>query len=206
MANLSDFLNLLRPELRGCPDFTIKAHLLRILRDFCAQTWIWEDWQKETKDGDGDTHTVSVDADRELVIVPRVWSEDWDLKPSEFTFPGQDAGYSDYEVSRSFQFDPPDTIRFLFTVADGDVFYPQVVYQPTTDATEFPDFILKYHEDGLSAGTKSRLMMQPGQNWSNPELGQYYQRIYDREVGRAKILKQRQYTATPLRVQPKKFI
>ncbi len=207
MAKFTDLLPLARPELPGCPDFTMETYANRVVREFCARTQIWTDWLEEWTVPDHDTYHPPVFGKKQIVSVPFLWMDGRRLLGNSQDFPGtQDGNDSPDRSNTSFAFFPPDTIRLYFIPSQEKHFFVRVVFQPTTDATEFPDSIFQLYEDGLVAGLKARLMMQAKQDWSNPELSQYYQRVFNSEVDRAKIHKNKQHTSGPLKVKPQSFV
>lgn len=48
--------------------------------------------------------------------------------------------------------------------------------------------------DALTYHARMSLCLKPGKPWSNPKLGAYFQSLYDREVGRAKVEVERRFT------------
>ena len=38
MVSLNEYLDLIRPQTKGCPDAVLRKHVLIVLRDVCKQT------------------------------------------------------------------------------------------------------------------------------------------------------------------------
>lgn len=66
------------------------------------------------------------------------------------------------------------------TILDAFIF--EVSLRPTATSTYIDDNFLAEHGNGIVNGALSRLLSQPGQSWSNPQLAGYYEGMYQEDI------------------------
>lgn len=89
--------------------------------------------------------------------------------------------------------------------APGAVVKVSGFLKPDLGATEAPDFVLREHRELIADGALARLLLIPGQAWSNPQLGAYHEGRWQQQLDHilARFLQGQQ--RAPLRTRPQYF-
>jgi hypothetical protein len=197
-----------RPEVdyyvkKASDDTTfIDAQILRTIRDFCKETWIWRivltaidvveddfDYTLTIPDTDGKAELHFIDwvkykedgaDDDQYAYLDPINIETEEVPTST----GISAGYVYGEGAslQVFWVDPDDTlqVRPIPTAAaagTGNMLVKTIV-MPDFTATKVPDFIYKDWLELISWGTAARIMRMAAKKWYNPELAEYYSSQY----------------------------
>ncbi len=72
-----------------------------------------------------------------------------------------------------------ETIRLALTPELADTLTLRVALKPTQDTKTLPDFLFNDHLEAIRAGTLARMLLQPGKDWSDPQLGTHYRALYE---------------------------
>lgn len=179
MKLLSDFHNLLLPELPGCSTGMVDLHLVLWAREFCSTTHAWAgDFDAITTVADQAAYDLgSPETQSEAVKVIRLTLDDELLYDARWNHDSQ-GDAPKYDAA-----DPPFSMSesgTVLTLLEDDV--PTAagtmeVYgsmRPKTTATHLPDLFLNEYAEALRMGMLSRLMVMPKKPWSNPELAAFY--------------------------------
>jgi hypothetical protein len=192
--NTSDLIHFLAPELPGCPDAVIKQHLVQAAIEFCTETLAWQEIQEPTIVVDRQ-NLLDVDAPRDarIVTVRDIWANSRKLRPVTMaqlfeaipnwqTAQGSEPTYynasADWRSISIFPI-PVEANRAKLTM--------RVAYTPTLTATTLPDEICTKYLDGLTGGTKARLMVMPGKTWTNTQMAIVYRTQFTDQMLKAKI-------------------
>jgi len=89
-----------------------------------------------------------------------------------------------------------------------DALYPLVVTsvcQPTIDADSLDADMIIDWRNGITSGALWRLMLLPGQEWSNPAMAEYHRAEFFKIIGEARVSSVRGNTSGPLRADYQSF-
>lgn len=193
----------------------VDAQILRVLRDFCKETWIWREVLTaiDVVEDDYDyTLTMpTADGASELWFIDWVkYKEDGNdddqysyLRPINIeteevlSSTGLSAGYvygsgSSPEV---FWVDPDDTLQIRpipdSTAAGTANMLVKVILMPTLAAVKVPDYIYNDWLEVIAWGAAARIMTMAAKKWYNPELSEYYNSKY--KIARTREAKQQRW-------------
>ncbi|MFW6177354.1 MAG: hypothetical protein ACOC43_03205 [Desulfohalobiaceae bacterium] len=189
MAHYEDIFSMIMPEVPGCPAPLAIQNLRQAAREFCQQTWIWQDTVPFEIEADYREAYVSVPRDGRLVAV-RYLLED-----------GQELDVPDKLMIKTKR----DPVEFEHEPEKSKNLQARVVLQPREDSKECPDWLVADHAEAIASGAKRRLMLMPGKDWSNPDLAKVHYQEFRREVARARVAISKGYSEKSLRVQPRSF-
>lgn len=195
MAQATTFtglLNLLLPEVPGCPNVLALQHLQQAARKFCEQSEAWrEKLPAIDLVAEDVTYTLTPSYDCEIRRVLEVW-----IRTEEDVDNDNDGTLQKYD---KYEFEPEgsvltldDTIEPQEAVTDGLVVKVVLVPYLVTDVDSLatqggisPTF-LNYWAETILAFAKYSLMRLPKKEWSNPQLAVMYLNDYKAGVSRAK--------------------
>lgn len=183
--NIEDLYPYLLPEVPDCPDETLRHAVVLTAIDFCKETQAWNEIADAvtlvdgTADYDIDYPTGSVAA-----TVLGVWCDGKEMRPA--TQSVLDDNMPDWRTATSnrpiYYNAPADwgSIRVYPTPAEsrGATLTLRGVFIPKLSATALPNFMAEQFLDCLLAGTKSRLMLQPRQKWTDAQLAMAHKQTY----------------------------
>ena len=81
----------------------------------------------------------------------------------------------------------------------------RVSWAPSVDSVTFDSDLMDRYQDALTSGAKFRLMRQPKQPWTNPQLALYYEQLHTTEIGKARIDQMHDMTVSSLSITPRSF-
>ena len=186
---LDDFFAYVLPEVIGCPDPLVRNTIRLTAIDFCNRTHAWTEMSDPITLVDGTRdYTLVAPADAWAQTVRDVWLGSRRLKPVSMaqlqewmpdwqTAAASEPVYYNMAVERGVLsvFPTPANVS-------DQVLVVRTVFVPTSSATTLPNFLGQDQLETIAAGAKGRLMLMPGQVWSNPELGAYYKQQFDAAV------------------------
>jgi hypothetical protein len=96
------------------------------------------------------------------------------------------------------------------TFLSGDVFQRmslsvKVALRPTLEATNVESQFFKEYRLQVAAGAKSALMLMKNKPWSDPSMGDYYQGVFEKGTGRARVSAIKSRGNKSLRVKTRTF-
>ena len=176
MATLEDFLPDVQPYCPGVPIPTAERAVLHALREFCTISAYWREDQTFTTvtgaSGTGEyTVTLAAGSDMASLLIPithknnpvylknEVWltenhAKDWRTRT------GEQAKYFTMSAPTIVRLVPYPTIAVV-----GDLRITKILW-PTLTSPLIDDIVLDYAEE-ISKGASARLMMMPGQQWTD---------------------------------------
>lgn len=186
MKAISTLDTLIRPEIPDAPDFIIERHALRVLRDFCAVTHIWQETLVAVTASEGD--------------------EDCELEPDY----GEAHAVLSIDVDSydpdKITFSPPSTLVFDAALEDDISMDVKVALKPGLTDTTVPDWLIEKYEVYLVAGVLARMMLQMNQSWSNPQLSAVYANQYRSGIAKANAHRLKEHAFKNLRVAQRAWI
>ena len=179
----------LLPDVPGCPEVLAKHELLRAAQAFFQNTTAWRTNEAPRPVTAGTAELLAQPAGDGLdrVRIDAVW---YDGKRMEPIAPETlDTQYHD-----DWQNHTGTPTQYL-QVAHGVIrLYPvplvdavdglklRLIVMPSDTSTGLPDDMAFRFRDAILVGAKSRLMLNVGKSWSNPELSIVYGRAFDSMV------------------------
>ncbi len=206
MSALTDFYDLLMPELPGCTTAMVDLHLREVARDFCRSTGVWRQALTAINTvANQSTYTVAAPANSELVRIISItvngiflWA---DTDTPDTSKPPK--------YARS---EPPFTLSAdlaTLTLKADEVPAGAVVgglaltgvLSPTAATSVIPDFIKAQYSDAIRFGVLSRMMVMGKKPWTDRELAVNYMTRWTSEKSFATVKAQTGTTRAPLRVK-----
>jgi hypothetical protein len=190
-TTFTGLLNLLLPDVPGCPNVLAIQHLQQAARKFCEKTEAWRETLPAIDLVAEDvTYTLTPSYDCEIRRILEVW-----IRSEEDVDDGLDGTLQAYD---KYEYEPEgsvltldDTIEPQEAVTDGlvvkVVLVPYLVTDVDSDAVQggiSPTF-LNYWAEPILAYAKYSLMLMPKKTWSNPQLATVFLNDYNTGVSRA---------------------
>lgn len=165
MIPLEAFYPLVLPFAPECPLPFVDFHLVMTAREICERTHTWRTVDSFTSSG-GESENAAILPNSAVHSFEFVLFEGTELcalqhrVAHDFSGSGTPIGYTQDNVNR-LSLVPP---------AIGNV-QVSVILKPSVDADSLPDFLLDTYAQEMADGTIARVLMLPGQTWSNPNTG-----------------------------------
>lgn len=209
---VDDFLRFVTPDVPGCPDDLVAQAVMFTANRFCIETQCIDVISDpvELEEGVQD-YSMDIMPGMQAITIKSVWSPTRELTPvtmSELNrlIPNwQSAANSDpsfYNMVKGFG---TLTVYPIPAAPLGAPLTFHAVYAPTQFGNIVPDLLVNFYLDTIAAGAKARLMITPGQTWSNPQLAMANQSLYDAGVVSAKIDVMHNRVPGSIRVRPLRF-
>lgn len=185
MSAIDRFLPEVRPYAPGVPDVTAYKNLRLAAIEFCERTRLWrfEDTYDVTA---SDCEQVSTPAGSVLHDIEVVMFDGRELRP---------VGTRDLDrLSPGWRTDDPiqsgmpefvtqieqNTIRIVPALAGS--LYLCLRLKPSQDTMDLPDFLLGEYRECIGWGALGRLLMLPGQSYTNPDMAAFYMSRFNTKV------------------------
>lgn len=209
---LDDFFPYVLPEVMGCPDPVLRNAVRMSVIEFCNASQAWsvisdplaleegvQDYEIETPVGAyaQTVRDVWMGSTRLQAITMAALQE---VLPNWQTAQGSEPIYYNQAQERG-------SIRVfpIPTNVHGQELVMRVVFQPTLTTNTVPDWLGQDQMETIAAGAKYRLLLIPGQAWSNPNLGAYYKSQFDNSVTNARIEEAHERVPGSITVSPRSF-
>lgn len=206
MSALSDYYDLLLPELPGCLPSMVDLQLREVAREFCEKTSIWrEDLTAIDLVAGQAAYAVASPSVSAMVRVVSLTVADVLLWKDRQVKEGDDE--PKYNPS-----EPPFTLSAdltTLTLATDEVPTASLVgglvitaaLKPTAAAANLPDFLRSQWSDAIRAGVLSRLMVMGRKPWTDRELAGIYASTWNTQLNKAANQGQVGNTRKQLRVR-----
>lgn len=185
MSALDNFLTKVRPWAPGVSDAVAYDAIRSAAIEFCERTRLWryEDTYPISATDTGeifapvgavmhDIEAIEFDG-RKLRPITTV---DLDEKVPRWrteSVTGLPEWYTQVEQN-AIRIVPPQ---------DGNI-YICARLKPDQQTTELPDFLEREYREVIGWGALGRLLMIPGQSFSNPDMAQYYKSMFEQKIDR----------------------
>lgn len=187
--DFSDFSlieQLVIPELAGITRATVNENIAMIFSQFCKDSQSFRELLSIPVNVNSSQYDLYSPHDGAVII--GIFHVDHD---------GVELKKGDY-IQRSFS-----VIELIENPNAGDLKVGVVLKTlPTYQAG--PTAIIDRYSDVLASGVKARLMLMPDKPWSNPQLGGYYQDLYDRGLLEANADVRNEFSVTRSNRSPRK--
>lgn len=217
MKSLDLFVPWIAPNAYGAPEPLIKQQLLDAAIEFCTETNIVQTVEVQDVLADEPRYDVIAPTQQELSTVMDVFYWDVRLKaaPADHVESGAAlrAGVDTVVDSRTgtpeayYQITPSDTAIYLWPVPDRPAVGALAVrasFEPSRSATSLDDKLYSYVQT-LAYGTLARLLLMPGQPFTNPVLASEYERRFTSAIAAARSAARRGNVRTSSHVRPRSF-
>lgn len=210
-VELDQFLNLVRPWAKGCPEPGMQDALVTAAREFAAETMVAQRAVQVSTVATPATQSYAVVAasqEEELLAVMSAQGSDsngnvWAINPG-------DPSYWNPGVSPGWPFQHaiiPYTQIALWPVPNAVYTIKLVVaVQPRQGATVLPLELMRKYDRQICDGALARLVSVPNRPWSNPAMIGKYEASFASGKSMAKQDVIRGYNAGSLRARPRAFI
>lgn len=179
MANITDFIADVYPEVDGAMDSIITSAVRKIVREFCRKTTRWRvDLPPLTLVLNQTAYvpgalatTLQFPVDGELVFYVNATQNGTPLEPTRKE--DMDAVQFDWEIeqgSQMLRFYPSDPLTFNVYPIPVDVTYPlqiRAAFMPAVAALTCPDFIMNDWQEVITAGVVGRLLNMANRPWTD---------------------------------------
>lgn len=210
-VNVFDQLATVAVNVRKAPSTTLRRMYVKAFRDWCAETqWLRQTVTGATIDG---TQTYSLGSDPYLEIVNiRAMSGVATVPGSPSTFaivPGDSSGWDPNNQPmqpRQYAY-LPEAQFALWPIPDAVYnLTVSVILQPKDGVAQVPAEPLRKFSSGIEAGALMHLLRIPGQPWSDPNMAEKYEKIWNSCVSNGKADVQRAYNTGSMRARPRAFV
>lgn len=202
MALIVDLLQETAQKVRRCPTPTLVQAYREAARQFCSESrWLRRTAEPVLTVANDPQYPValsSADAALEVISIRTIVVNDldgtpqssWRIQPSDPTTwnpsvqPGQPQWFA-YVPEAEFAVFPQPNGEYELTLV--------VCVQPTEDAEEIPDDLLRKHRRGLTYGALAYLYGIDGQPWSNERQAAINARAFQAAINNATADVQRSY-------------
>lgn len=183
-------------DLPEAPRPVVVKAIRDTVRDFCDRSHAWLEIIDPIQVAEGvDTYEIYPPLDGEVIMVKAIR----DPLGHDVRFTADPSG----SVTLAWR---TGTLGQTIRPTPGALLEVEAVLMPTRDAKQAPAWILNHHWDGLVAGAKSRMQMQPGKPWTAPEIGAYNRGLFSEAVTKAKARRMRGHTHGNMRVQMRPWV
>lgn len=200
-SDLDPFVERIRRDIHGAPGFLIEDFVKETLRDFTNKAWVLYQGMQVQGSGVATSTNKSVAwnmadyvSGLEPVTIKGMKVESTPYATQEkilATAVDQDSRYSIptvkfYEIFKSAADGDKTNIRVYPFDADP-LLYMMVAFKTLPDATEVPEILVDDWKEEICSGVMSKLMMQPGKEWTDPNLALFHKNIYQDGINSAKL-------------------
>lgn len=205
MAILNDFMPLILPYAQGCPAPMAELQLRLVCIDFCSHAPVVQvvldpidviagqaEYDIDTPFGTNVAFILDARYHGQGMAMAKTGDADY--------LPDLRAPYALYQcASNSFSLDR------AAVQDDPGAIVLRVSTRPTRLANTFDDVLLNDYSDAIGAGVVARLMMMPGQTFSNAALAGSYQAMYITARTDARIRADKSFGQATTGVRPRAF-
>jgi hypothetical protein len=206
-AYIEDVSDYIKGADKDSNEAYIVRQILRTLRNFCRETWIWREvLPKISVVEDTDAYTLTPGTDNSDVT-PEVYMVDWvkykedGLDDDQFAFlspwnieteevptsTGINAGFveSSADAPEVFYIDPDDSLIIKpipnENAAGTENMQVKCMLMPSLTCTTAPTWIFRDFLETIAKGTASRITRQASKKWYDPNISDMYLHDYRRK-------------------------
>lgn len=211
---LDGFNSLILPKVMGCPLPEVRLSVLQAARELCKKAFVWNAFQDPVslQEGVASYNLVPV-TDAYIHTVKNIWMGARELTPASMEDVA--ALYPNWQVATSneptmYNLAEDRTKVRVFPIPTGlTAATPQVrirsIFVPLNTAQTLPDFMGRDYDELISWGALARLLMPTNTEWSNPNLGAYYEAKFSEGVVSARIDEEHDRVQSSITVAPRSF-
>jgi hypothetical protein len=194
---ITEFKNLIAPDVLPCPDPIVQRELMSVILDFCRNTNILQrDFELEI-----DADEIDEDLQDSIDFDISEWSNDLrptsvleividttPFVPSARNIRNTHTQFAALNDERKIYFWIPDdhTVRVFNLNSNLSRIWMNIAVKPLRDSIEVDDELFEDWSEPIVAGTKYNIMSMPGKDWTDFKAADVYNRRYRRGMSRAK--------------------
>lgn len=218
MKNLSDLLKRMIPALPGCSEPMAVMVLAEVANDFCRRSCVLQTAEPQSLQAGVSEYDVDTPPQTELARVMAVYVNGAWCKPvsthlarSGADIIGAATGDTGIQVGTPWAYfmkTPTTPTITVFPQPErdaADALIVRAAFAPKLDATAIDDLLFAEWGDYIAKGATARLMLVPGQPFSNGPASEFYLKQYKMAVDKASIQARRGRAAASLRVVGRSF-
>ncbi|WP_426106368.1 hypothetical protein [Massilia sp. TSP1-1-2] len=209
-TSIDVFLPHVLPSVIGCPDFSARSAIVEAAIKFCEASHGWTETLDLLYMSNG-THSYELDLpkDTRAVMIKNVWAAKGELIGKNMTEIA--ANIPDWQTARG-------TPRFFNQLNWEEMrVYPtpnnptaaaltvRAALAPKRTASTFPDSFADRNFQAIVSGALWKLLVVPGQAWSNAPLAAYHLGEFNAAVATAKVEMFHDRVQGNARVAPRRF-
>jgi hypothetical protein len=207
----SDFADLMRPSIMGCPDLLMEDYVKRAVIDFANETHIMRaDADDVVIVADTASYTLTFTGSEvtPIYILNVKFGDNTLYETSENELDAHDPDWRHEEGTPTHRFQTPDNKMVLYPVPDStedDDLEVECVVKPTTSATGVDDYVFDDFGYVIAEGALADLKRIPGKPWTDPAAASFHYALYKKGISKArrKVMKSKGLSSSY--VNPKSF-
>jgi len=204
MTDLEQFARHAAPELPGCQTLIITDTVIRVAQKLCDTADILREIVSVTTVVDTREYALTVSLGHILSRVLNVKTEAYPRGLAKTNETEADQSSSP-GIPSAFYVDGYKELCLVPTPSKMETVAVIVTVKPDWSSEQLDDALYNTHLDLIMAGVKSKLMIQPGKEWSNETMAAYYKTQYENGLAAARIATHTGNVGGSLRVAPRKF-
>ncbi len=185
MKDLDAFMSAIRPYAPGCANVTAFTQIRLAAIEFCERTKLWR-WEDDFDITGDDAEQITTPYGSVLHELDIVLFEGRELDPATPSYLDlHECNWRTSTLSGMPRFVTQlelNTIRLVPNQAGHVNVYGWL--KPTADAKQLPDFLSDQYREVIAAGALARLLAQPNQPYSNPNLGAGFGALFEDKLTR----------------------
>lgn len=227
---LIDILAEVLPEVAGCPSHTAGIAVLRATQQLCKVSGAWREWLGAIPMSEGIAEYEVTPSDNGVIESVKVvmiggqrldpidhaslawrlpgWRTAFSSSPIYYNVDGPRKTITVYPTPKDLPEDrEPDPADYLTAPSESSrrEIRIKAVIMPSMNARSIPDDLWEAHGEAIIGGAKARLMLQRGQQWSEPKLGQFLEEKFGHAVAAARIDEEAGQVRSTTIVRPRAF-
>lgn len=191
-AEFEELLPDVLPFAAACPQPTALVHIRRAANIFFSRVLEWEyteEWEQPAT-ASGVAIAVPVPTDTEVAKTLEVYFGGIALHPAtKLRMRGQynDPRAAGASAPHAFATPTPSSIQLVPGSAEARSLRVVAAIAPTNAAAGMDAELMDRHRDAIAAGALGRILMLPGQMFSDPALGASFASAFSKMIGAATI-------------------
>jgi len=209
MADYTDFVKYIHPDVMGCPEIAITDAVRDSIITFCEETHIWVGDEIAVDIVKGQrTYPLTSTPDEYIFNVDKVIYNGYTLSPTSVN--ELESAFPEW---RRFESDP--TNFYYYRQAINLVGLPakdetgalivQPVVRPTRTSSTVPDWMFEEWVDGVAAYAKYKLHSMSNKPWTDPNKASSCYVDYTAYKTKARVMKEKSYGKVSRTVEPVRF-
>jgi len=184
-TNVTEWIPYIAGAMPMCPDPVIERAVVDACRDFCQHTLLWDENMLTAINIVDGTHTYTLaSTSGDIAGVDYVEVDSVPIFPTSVNEMNKTCvEWRDVVATRSTRYvvGMANSIRLIYE-PDEDVtggLKVWVCLKPLEAATSVQDFLWRDYQKAIADGAKAALLEMPGMEWTNPQLGAFFQEKYE---------------------------
>lgn len=186
------FYDYIMPSVQGCPVTMVKNALRNACIEFCEKTLIWKQDSILNDVVEGyDLYVFAPPKDAKVIMPYRVTFNGVEVQPTDLqSLESFMPNWKDLkeETPRYYFLAFDDVVRLVGTPTKTflNALSADVALKPSRTADKCPEFLFNDWAEVIAAGALARLHAMSGKIWANPEMVNYYNKIFREGISRAR--------------------